>query len=182
MARLRESILRFAKFRSVPILIQGPSGAGKELVAKAVHELSGVKGPLIAVNRGAVVETLVESELFGNCKGAFTGADGKRQGFLSAAADGTLFLDEIGDMPPALQAKLLRVLEAKEYFAVGGCSPLTFRARVVAATHRNLADMVRQGTFRGDLYSRLAFAIVRVPPLSERLEDIDELAAARPRA
>ncbi len=156
----------------VPVLINGESGTGKELVARALHETSTPDLPFIAVNCSAVVATLLESELFGHVKGAFTGADADRAGKLEAAGGGTLFLDEIGDMSYDLQAKLLRVLQEKEFERVGSTRPIKFRARVVAATHRDLRGMVEKEGFREDLYYRLAVSTIHVPALRERRSDI----------
>lgn len=160
----------------VPVLVQGETGTGKELVARALHETGAPERPFVAVNCSAVVSTLLESELFGHVKGAFTGADADRPGRLEAAGEGTVFFDEIGDMPLELQAKLLRVLQEKEFERVGSTKPIPFRARVIAATHRDLKSMVAEKTFRDDLYYRLAVSTIYVPALRERRSDIAILA------
>lgn len=159
----------------VPALIQGESGTGKELVARALHEATCANQPFVAVNCSAIVPTLLESELFGHVKGAYTGADASRSGKLELAGQGTLFLDEIGDMSYDLQAKFLRVLQEREFDPVGGNQSKPFRARVVAATNRDLESMVAEGSFREDLYYRLAVSTIHVPPLRERRSDIPAL-------
>jgi len=156
----------------VPVLIQGESGTGKELVARALHETAGANAPFVAVNCSAVVPTLLESELFGHEKGAFTGADSTKAGKLEHADEGTVFLDEIGDMTLELQAKLLRALQEREFERVGGNRLIPFKARVIAATHRDLQAMVAKEQFRQDLYYRLAVSTISVPPLRERRGDI----------
>ena len=160
----------------VTILIRGESGTGKELAARILHEASSPDKPFVGVNCSAVVSSLLESEFFGHEKGAFTGADRLKTGKLEYAADGTVFLDEIGDMPLELQGKLLRVLQEEEFVRVGGLNPVRFRARIVAATHCDLEDMVRRGDFRKDLFYRLSVASITLPPLRERREDIPRLA------
>ena len=155
------------------VLITGESGTGKELVARAIHRASRRRdAPLVALNCGAVPETLLESQLFGYTRGAFTGADQDRAGLLAAAEGGTLFLDEIGDLAPALQVKLLRVLQEREYTPLGSQVPQRVDVRVITATHRNLRDEVAAGTFREDLYYRLEILPIHVPPLRERAVDI----------
>ena len=157
----------------VPVLIHGESGSGKELVARAIHYQGARKtGPFISENCSAIPETLLESELFGYVRGAFTGADRDRTGLLEQADNGTLLLDEIGDMSPEMQAKLLRVLETGEVRPVGGKVTRTVNVRVVAASHRDLRKMVEEKTFREDLFYRLAVITVEVPPLREKREDI----------
>ena len=159
----------------VNVLIRGESGTGKELVARALHDASAPDRPFVAVNCSAVVPTLLESELFGHEKGAFTGAETEKTGKLELADDGTVFFDEIGDMALDLQAKLLRVLQEHEFERVGGLQPLPFGARVVCATHRDLGEMARQGEFREDLVYRIAVSEIVVPPLRERRSDIATL-------
>jgi two-component system, NtrC family, nitrogen regulation response regulator GlnG len=155
------------------VLITGESGTGKELVARALHRHSPrANGPFIALNTAAIPKDLLESELFGHERGAFTGAQATRQGRFEQAENGTLFLDEIGDMPFDLQTRLLRVLSDGQFYRVGGHSPLRANVRVIAATHQNLETRVRQGLFREDLYHRLNVIRLRLPPLRERSEDI----------
>ena len=159
------------------VLLQGESGTGKELVAAAIHNLSDrKKGPFVAVSCGAIPETLIEAELFGHEKGAYTGAAGAREGYLEKAAGGTLFLDEIAELSLATQVKLLRLLQQREFCRLGSNTPLPLEARVVFATHRNLERMVEEGTFRQDLYFRINVLKIEAPPLRERPEDIPELA------
>jgi DNA-binding NtrC family response regulator len=153
-------------------LIQGATGTGKDLVARALHARSDVKGQYIVLNCSAVVETLFESELFGHVRGAFTGADRDKPGLFEAANEGTLFLDEIGDMPIATQAKLLRALQNQEIQRVGSLQPRKVNVRVIAATHRNLRQAVADRLFREDLYYRLAMVEIPVPSLAERKEDL----------
>jgi DNA-binding NtrC family response regulator len=158
------------------VLIVGESGSGKELVARELHRLGpGAKTPLVAVNSAALPEHLVESELFGHERGAFTGADRLRRGAFETAANGTLFLDEVGELPLPAQAKLLRVLEDRQVTRLGGSRAFETTARVVAATHRDLEKEVEAGRFRQDLYYRLNVHTLRVPPLRERLADIPML-------
>ena len=155
------------------VLICGESGTGKELVARALHHNSQrADKPFIPVNCGAIPGELLESELFGHEKGAFTGAIGQRTGRLELAHEGTVFLDEIGDMPPLLQVKLLRVLAEGEIDRVGGTRPVKINVRVIAATHRNLEEAIAQGKFREDLFYRLNVIPLQLPPLRERREDI----------
>jgi two-component system, NtrC family, response regulator HydG len=162
---------------SATILIQGESGAGKELVARTIHERSGRRnGPFVAVNCAALPETLLESELFGYEKGAFTGAAGRKEGRFELANGGTLFLDEVADLSLVTQPKILRVLQEGEYERLGGTRTLQVDVRIVAATNQDLSDMVKDKRFREDLYYRLNVITVRVPPLRERHEDIRVLA------
>jgi len=162
---------------SATILVQGESGAGKELVARTIHERSGRRnGPFVAVNCAALPETLLESELFGYEKGAFTGAAGRKEGRFELANGGTLFLDEVADLSLVTQPKILRVLQEGEYERLGGTRTLQVDVRIVAATNQDLSDMVKDKRFREDLYYRLNVITVRVPPLRERHEDIRLLA------
>ena len=157
----------------ISVLIQGESGVGKELVAHLVHEISPRKhGPLIIVNCGAIPEGLIESELFGAEKGAYTGAVERRTGYFEEGDGGTIFLDEIGEMPPAAQVRLLRVLESGQFSRVGSSVTRTTDARIVAATNKDLAREMQAGRFREDLYYRLSTVVIRIPPLRERREDI----------
>jgi PAS domain S-box-containing protein len=155
------------------VFLHGESGTGKELFARAIHELSPRRdGPLVIVNCGALPENLLEAEIFGVRKGAYTGAHENRPGRLELCEGGTFFLDEVGDLPLSLQVKLLRVLENREFQPVGGRTPLKADVRFIAATHRNLEEMVAQGTFRQDLYFRINIVTLHIPPLRERREDI----------
>jgi transcriptional regulator with GAF, ATPase, and Fis domain len=172
---VREMISRVAGANST-VLITGETGTGKELVARAIHRTSPrANRPFIAINCAAVTETLLESELFGHERGAFTGADKARSGLFEAAHDGTLFLDEVAEMSPAAQAKLLRVLANGEIQRVGSTTPRKVDVRVLAATHRDLQARVRDGQFREDLFYRLAVVPIQLPPLRERREDIEDL-------
>jgi DNA-binding NtrC family response regulator len=158
---------------SAPVLILGESGTGKEVIAQLIHRWSPrANGPMVAANCAGLAESLIESELFGHTKGAFTGADATRQGFFRAADKGTLFLDEIGDLPLQLQPKLLRALETGQITPLGSDRAVEVDARLVAATNRDLAEAVRQGRFRDDLYYRINVVELIVPPLRERSEDI----------
>ena len=160
----------------VTVLITGESGTGKELVARALHRHSvRAAQPFVAINTAAIPKDLLESELFGHERGAFTGAQSSRRGRFEQADGGTLFLDEIGDMPPDLQVRLLRVLADGEYYRVGGHAPLRSNVRIIAATHQNLEERVQQGLFREDLLHRLNVVRLRLPPLRERGEDIAPL-------
>ena len=170
------AILERAAKSAAPILFLGESGTGKELMARGVHDHSPRKnGPFVVFDCGASTETLIESDLFGHVRGAFTGAAGDRVGAFAAADGGTLFLDEIGDLPVGLQPKLLRMLEAGEVVPLGSRKPEKYDVRVVAATHRDVFGEVARGGFRGDLYYRLAVVEVHVPPLRQRKEDIAHL-------
>jgi DNA-binding NtrC family response regulator len=170
------AILERASKSSAPMLLLGESGTGKELMARGVHDNSPRKdGPFVVFDCGASTETLIESDLFGHTKGAFTGAAVDRQGAFAAAHGGTLFLDEIGDLPVALQPKLLRMLEAGEVVPLGGRKSEKYDVRIVAATHRDVFGEVARGGFRGDLYYRLAVVEVSVPPLRARSGDLPKL-------
>ena len=172
MQAVRELIARVAP-TDATVLITGETGTGKELVARAIHKNSArASKPFLAVNCAAFTETLLESELFGHEKGAFTGADRSRQGLFEAAHQGTLFLDEVAEMSPAAQAKLLRVITDGQVLRVGTTQPRKVHVRLLAATHRDLAQRVRDGLFRQDLYYRLAVVPIAIPPLRERREDI----------
>ncbi len=157
------------------VLITGESGTGKEVVARQIHDLSGRDGPFIAVNCGAIPEHLLESELFGHERGAFTGAVSARAGRFEQAKGGTFFLDEIGDMPPVMQVKLLRVLEERVVERVGGTKSIPVDVRLVAATHRNLPERIEEGKFREDLYYRLCVFPVEISPLRDRPSDVRPL-------
>jgi DNA-binding NtrC family response regulator len=176
MVEIFDLVREIASQRST-VLVQGESGTGKELVARAIH-FSGDRGrgPFLGVSCAALAETLLESELFGHEKGSFTGAVAQRRGKFELADGGTLFLDEIGDISPKLQVDLLRVLQERRFFRVGGSTEIAVDVRVIAATHRDLAAAVREGTFRDDLYYRLNVINIRIPPLRERREDIPLLA------
>jgi propionate catabolism operon transcriptional regulator len=180
MERLRQSVVLYARSPAT-VLIQGETGSGKELVAQAIHREGprslGANRPFVAVNCGAIAESLLESELFGHEEGAFTGARrGGHAGLFEAANRGTLFLDEIGEMPLALQTRLLRVLEEREVMRVGGTRPVPIDVRVISATHCDLEARVREGRFRADLFYRLAVLRLALPPLRARLPDIAPLA------
>jgi two-component system response regulator AtoC len=173
MQRLVKEIGKVAAAPRATVLIAGESGTGKELVARVIHNYSfDDPRPFVGINCSAIVETLLESELFGHERGPFTGAATSKPGKFEVADDGTVFLDEIGDLSPQLQAKLLRVLQEREFERVGGTKRLTLQARVIAATHRDLAEEVKSGRFREDLYQRLRVIALHVPPLRERREDI----------
>jgi two-component system response regulator PilR (NtrC family) len=176
MQELYRMIEIVAKEQST-VLITGESGTGKELVARAVHDSSSrAEKPFVPVNCGAMPENLLESELFGYIKGAFTGASSNRAGLFEAADKGSIFLDEIGEMPLAMQVKMLRVLQEKRIRRVGAADEIAVDTRVIAATNRDIKGMVEDGGFRQDLYYRLSVIPLRVPPLRERREDISDLA------
>jgi two-component system, NtrC family, nitrogen regulation response regulator GlnG len=168
LARLTQSDLT--------VMINGESGTGKELVARVLHDYGKRRqGPFVAINMAAIPRELIESELFGHEKGAFTGAQSRTAGRFEQAEGGTLFLDEIGDMPLEAQTRLLRVLQQGEYTTVGGRTPIKTNVRIIAATHRDLKNQIQQGLFREDLYYRLNVVPMRLPPLRERLEDVGDL-------
>ncbi len=171
-------LIRSVAQTTTTVLIQGETGTGKEQVARAIHDASATlrTGEFVAINCAALPETLLESELFGHEKGSFTGAIGQRKGRFEQADGGTLFLDEVGDIPASMQAKLLRVLQERRFERVGGTTSIEVDVRVIAATHRNLPKLVRQGKFREDLYYRLNVVKIDLPPLHDRPEDIPLLA------
>jgi transcriptional regulator with GAF, ATPase, and Fis domain len=176
MRKVFDFIRRVAPTDST-VLVQGESGTGKELVAHALHRNSPrAEQPFVAINCAAIAESLLESELFGHEKGAFTGAAAQKKGKVEIAEGGTLFLDEIGELAPGLQAKLLRVLQEREFERLGGTKPIKLDIRLIAATNRSLPEAVKAGTFRNDLYYRLNVVTLNMPPLRERREDIAVLA------
>src|SRR5678809_310775 len=175
MRALYQMIEQVAEVQST-VLVTGESGTGKELVARAIHDLSPrAEKPFVSVNCGAFTETLLESELFGYVKGSFTGANANRKGLFEAANSGTIFLDEIGEMSPAMQVKLLRVLQERKVRPVGATEETTVDTRVIAATNRDLASMVKDGSFREDLFYRISVIPIELPALRQRLEDVAEL-------
>ncbi|MBX3469575.1 MAG: sigma-54-dependent Fis family transcriptional regulator [Planctomycetes bacterium] len=174
MRALADRIERVAR-SALPVLVRGETGSGKELVARAIHRRSRRTGAFVSENCAALADSLLEAELFGHEQGAFTGADRARDGLFARAHGGTLFIDEVGDMSPAMQAKLLRVLQDGEVRRLGGQRTRTFDVRVIAATHKDLEALVRQGLFREDLLFRLAVLEVRVPALRDRPEDLPGL-------
>jgi two-component system response regulator AtoC len=177
MKRIRTQLERVAKSRSSTVLILGESGTGKELAARAIHEWSErANCPFVEINCASIPESLLESELFGYEKGAFTDARDRKLGLFELAQNGTIFLDEIGEMPMKLQTKLLRALEYRRFKRLGGTKDISFSARIVAATNRNLLEEIQNKNFRSDLYYRLSALPVYLPPLRERMEDLDALA------
>lgn len=176
MIEVSKQIVRIARSPDLRVFITGETGTGKEVVARLIHEISGRKGPFLAVNCAATVESLLESDLFGHEKGAFTGGHATKKGLWEEAADGTLFLDEITETSPSVQAKLLRVLQEGAIRRVGSNREVKVTARIIAASNRDLEQAVREGTFRRDLFYRLG-QVLRLPPLRERLEDIPLLVA-----
>ncbi|MCC6766388.1 MAG: sigma-54-dependent Fis family transcriptional regulator [Deltaproteobacteria bacterium] len=176
MERLRARVVRVLP-TAVPVLLQGETGTGKELLARAIHGGGPRRhGPFVPVNCGALSAELIDAELFGHERGAFTGAIGRRLGRAAEADGGTLFLDEIGELPPLLQCKLLRLLQEGEVQRVGADRPVVVDVRVVAATNRDLRDLVERGAFRADCYYRLSGVVIEVPPLRDRADDVMELA------
>jgi transcriptional regulator with PAS, ATPase and Fis domain len=176
MQEVFEKIKKIGASRASTILIQGESGTGKELVARAVHECSGAQFPFLEINCAALPETLLESELFGHEKGAFTDAKFRKKGLFELAEGGTIFLDEIGEMGITLQSRLLRVIENKTFRRVGGVKDLRVNTRVISATNRDLKRAIEEGKFRSDLYYRLQVIPINLAPLRERTEDIVPLA------
>jgi DNA-binding NtrC family response regulator len=176
LTRSVERLERVAR-STVPVLVLGETGTGKELAARAIHRLSQRKGAFVAVNCGALTATLLEAQLFGHVRGAFSGAVGEATGLVRAADGGTLFLDEVGDLPEASQAALLRMLQEGEVVPVGAVRPVRVDLRILAATHRPLGELVAKGEFRSDLYARLAGFSFELPPLRDRREDIGVLLA-----
>jgi len=172
---LKESILKAAP-SDITVLLTGETGTGKELAAYSIHRVSGRKGPFVPVHCAAYARGIIESELFGHEKGSFTGAEKERKGRIEYAQDGTLFLDEIGDVPLDVQVKLLRVLENREFERVGGNKLIRTNARIICATNRDLKAMIKEGSFREDLYYRINVFPLNIPPLRERKEDIQEIA------
>ena len=168
---VERTLERLARVKAT-VLLTGETGAGKEVCARFLHAAGGSSGPFMAVNCAAIPGELLEAEIFGHERGAFTGAQARHLGYAERAGEGTLFLDEIGDLAPALQAKLLRLLEERQFHRVGGEAPVRFRARVVCATNADLEKRVTEGRFREDLYYRINVVALRVPPLRDRPEDI----------
>jgi DNA-binding NtrC family response regulator len=178
LAKEFERLARVARSPHVPVLILGDSGAGKELVARAVHEVSERKGAFVPINCGALPEDLIESQLFGHRKGAFSGATEHQSGLARTAHEGTLFLDEVAELSPQAQVKLLRMLQENEVLPVGATRPVKVDVRVVAATNQPLEARVEAGAFRSDLYARLVGYRFRVPALRDRIEDLGMLTCA----
>lgn len=174
MRRLAAEIRRVAAL-DAPVLLQGESGTGKDVIARAIHGLSARRGRYVPLNAGALGESLADSELFGHCRGAFTGAMQARSGAFEQANRGTLFLDEIADLSPGIQVKLLRAVEDGEVRPLGAASPIRVRTRIIAASWAALEQRVEQGSFRADLYHRLSTFVIRIPPLRQRKSDIPDL-------
>jgi DNA-binding NtrC family response regulator len=176
MRQVYDLVQRVANLNA-SVLVTGESGTGKELIARAIHNLGAHSlRPFVAVSCGAIPETLIEAELFGHEKGAFTGTVGAREGYLEQAGEGTLFLDEIGELSPSTQVKLLRVLQQREFSRLGSTKLIPLRARLIFATHADLGELVSQGKFRLDLYYRINVMKITAPPLQERVEDIPQIA------
>ena len=179
MRSVLDIVSRIANTEST-VYLHGESGTGKEIIAKAIHLASPRRdNPFVAINCAALPETLLESELFGHEKGAFTGANRSTKGLFSQAHEGTIFLDEIGDMPPSIQAKLLRALQERQFYPVGSEKPVFVDVRIIVATNKQLEDEVAKGAFRQDLFYRLHVIPIHLPPLRERKEDIPHLADRR---
>lgn len=176
LLRIHRLISLLARNRGTPVLILGESGCGKELVARAIHQQGGATGPLVEINSASLSETLLESELFGHEKGAFTDASKSKKGLFELAADGTIFFDELAEMPLVIQAKLLKVLDTKQFRRVGGVTDLTSNARFIGATNRDIVSLAQKGLFRADLLYRINVIPVNIPPLRERGSDIAILA------
>ncbi|RII28327.1 MAG: sigma-54-dependent Fis family transcriptional regulator [Geobacter sp.] len=172
MLRIQRLIALMAENLSTPVLILGESGSGKELIARAIHRRSKLKGPLVEINSACLSDALLESELFGHEKGAFTDASSTKVGLFELAHNGTIFFDEIGEMPLSIQAKLLKVLDTRKFRRVGGVADITTNARFIGATNRDLPNLVHKGAFREDLYYRIHVMPIFVPPLRERDNDI----------
>jgi len=172
MRAIEQRLPALVRHPDTPVLITGDSGTGKEVVAERLHALHGLAGRFVAVNCAAIPENLIESQLFGHEKGAFTGAGRQHRGYFEQAEGGTLFLDEIGDMPPSAQAKLLRVIQERQVIRLGGDRPVSVNLRLICATHRDLQQWVANGHFREDLYYRINVITLHIPPLRERCEDI----------
>jgi two-component system response regulator AtoC len=176
MQRLRRQLTKLASHPATPVLIEGETGVGKEVIAQELHRLSDMEGSFVALNCASIPTELMESEMFGHEKGSFTGADQRRRGLAELARNGTLFLDEIGELALPLQAKLLRFLQDFRFRRVGGEAEIISKCRIVTATHRDLDRRERDGQFRSDLFFRLAVVRVRIPPLRERRDDLLPLA------
>jgi DNA-binding NtrC family response regulator len=170
--KIQRLVALLAQNITTPVLILGESGSGKELVAKAIHSLSGVKGPLVDINCASLSENLFESELFGHEKGAFTDARESKKGLFEVANEGTIFFDELGEMPLSIQAKLLKILDTKKFRRVGGVVDISSKARFMAATNRDIVSLVKKGQFREDLYYRINILPISLPPLRERGKDV----------
>lgn len=172
MLKVQRLISLLSRNVSTPVLITGDSGSGKELVARAIHEQSGVIGPMVEINSASLSESLLESELFGHEKGAFTDASRCKRGLFEVAGNGTIFFDELAEMPLSVQAKLLKVLDTRSFRRVGGVEDISSNARFIGATNRNISDLVKKGLFREDLYFRINVLPITLPPLRDRGDDV----------